>query len=52
MTTVIWSADRGARVAFNRDREGDVSIFWQRADGAGPAERLTTAEPGTFDVQK
>jgi len=45
----IWSAD-GARVAFQSDREGDVSIFWQRADGTGPAERLTTAEPGTFHV--
>lgn len=45
----IWSAD-GARVAFQSDREGDVSIFWQRADGKGPAERLTRAEPGTFHV--
>jgi eukaryotic-like serine/threonine-protein kinase len=45
----IWSAD-GARVAFQSDREGDVSIFWQGADGTGPAERLTTAEPGTFHV--
>ena len=45
----IWSGD-GARVAFQSDREGDVSIFWQRADGTGPAERLTTAEPGTFHV--
>lgn len=44
-----WFAD-GARVAFQSDREGDVSIFWERADGTGPAERLTTAEPGTFHV--
>jgi serine/threonine-protein kinase len=42
----IWSAD-GERVAFQSDREGDAGIFWQRADGTGPAERLTTAEPGT-----
>jgi eukaryotic-like serine/threonine-protein kinase len=45
----IWSAD-GARVAFQSDRNGDVSIFWQRADGTGPAEPLTRAEPGTFHV--
>ena len=45
----IWSAD-GERVAFQSDREGDASIFWQRADGTGPAERLTTAEPGIFHV--
>ena len=42
----IWSAD-GERVAFQSDREGDVAIFWQRADGTGPAERLTRPEPGT-----
>jgi hypothetical protein len=40
----IWSAD-GKRVAFQSDREGDLSIWWQRADGKGPAERLTTPEP-------
>ena len=42
----IWSAD-SSRVAFSSDREGDLGIFWQRADGAGTAERLTKAEPGT-----
>jgi eukaryotic-like serine/threonine-protein kinase len=42
----IWSAD-GKRVAFQSDREGDLGIFWQRADGTGPAERLTTPEPRT-----
>ena len=42
----IWSAD-GQRVAFQSDREGDFGIFWQRADGTGPAERLTTPEPRT-----
>ena len=42
----IWSAD-GKRVAFQSDREGDLGIFWQRADGTGPAERLTTPGPGT-----
>ena len=29
-----WSAD-SQRVAFQSDREGDLGIFWQRADGTG-----------------
>jgi eukaryotic-like serine/threonine-protein kinase len=41
----IWSPD-GQRVAFQSDREGDLAIFWQRADGTGPVERLTKPEPG------
>lgn len=44
-----WSAD-GLRVAFASNREGDRGIFWQRADGAGVAERLTKAEPGTAHI--
>jgi hypothetical protein len=39
----IWTSD-GERIAFQSDRDGDRGIFWQRADGAGTAERLTTAE--------
>ncbi|MGH9176650.1 MAG: TolB family protein, partial [Vicinamibacterales bacterium] len=39
----VWSAD-GQRVAFQSDREGDLAVFSQRADGAGSAERLTTPE--------
>jgi serine/threonine-protein kinase len=42
----IWSAD-GESVAFQSDREGDLGIFWQRADGTGMAERLTRPEQGT-----
>jgi serine/threonine-protein kinase len=38
----VWSSD-GQRVAFQSDRDGDRGIFWQRADGTGLAERLTTA---------
>jgi serine/threonine protein kinase len=38
----VWSAD-GQRVAFQSDEKGDRGIFWQRADGSGTAERLTTA---------
>jgi Tol biopolymer transport system component len=41
----IWSAD-GRRITFQSNREGDFGLFWQRADGNGPAERLTTPEPG------
>jgi len=44
----IWSAD-GQRVAFQSDREGDLGIFWQRADGTG-TERLTKADQGTSHV--
>jgi eukaryotic-like serine/threonine-protein kinase len=39
----IWSGD-GQRILFTSDREGDSAIFWQRADGSGPAERLTKPE--------
>jgi Tol biopolymer transport system component len=42
----IWSSD-GQRVAFQSDREGDLGIFSQRADGTGAVERLTKPESGT-----
>jgi eukaryotic-like serine/threonine-protein kinase len=42
----IWTPD-GTRVTFASDRDGPVSIYWQPADGSGPAERLTTAAEGT-----
>ena len=45
----IWSGD-GQRIAFQSDREGDLGIFWQRADGTGTAERLTRPEQGTSHV--
>jgi Tol biopolymer transport system component len=45
----IWSAD-GQHVAFQSDREGDLGIFWQRADGTGAAERLTKPDQGTSHV--
>lgn len=41
----IWSAD-GQRVAFQSDRESDLALFSQRADGTGPVERLTKPEQG------
>jgi serine/threonine-protein kinase len=45
----IWSPD-GQHVAFQSDREGDLAIFSQRADGTGAAERLTKPEPGEAHV--
>ncbi len=45
----LWSSD-AERVAFQSDREGDLGIFWQRADGTGTAERLTKPDQGTSHV--
>ena len=45
----VWSAD-GSRVTFQSDREQDLGVFWQRADGTGAAERLTRPDPGTSHV--
>jgi serine/threonine-protein kinase len=45
----VWFPD-SQRVAFQSDREGDVGIFWQRADVSGTAERLTRAEPGAAHI--
>jgi serine/threonine-protein kinase len=42
----VWSTN-SERVAYQSDREKDLAVFWQRADGAGTAERLTKPEPGT-----
>jgi dipeptidyl aminopeptidase/acylaminoacyl peptidase len=39
-----WSPD-GARIAYGRSAEGETSkVYWQPADGSGPAERLSTGE--------
>jgi eukaryotic-like serine/threonine-protein kinase len=45
----VWSPD-GHHVAFQSDREGDSAIFWQKADGTAPAERLTKPVKGTSHV--
>jgi WD40 repeat protein len=37
-------------VAFQSNREQDLGIFRQRADGSGAAERLTTAEAGAAHI--
>jgi serine/threonine-protein kinase len=41
----IWTRD-GQSIIFQSDRDGDLGLFQQRADGSGQAERLTTAEKG------
>lgn len=38
----IWTPD-GSRLTFASDRGRPSSLFWQAADGSGPAERLTTS---------
>src|SRR5262249_2536342 len=43
----IWTPD-GTRVAFQSDRDGDLAVFWQRADGSAAAERLT--KPGAGEA--
>jgi eukaryotic-like serine/threonine-protein kinase len=45
----IWSGD-GQRVVFQSDREGDPGVYWQRADGTGTAQRLTTPDHGTAHI--
>ena len=45
----VWSAN-SEHVAFQSDREGDLGIFWQRADGTDTATRLTTADEGVAHV--
>jgi Tol biopolymer transport system component len=45
----VWSAD-GGFVVFQSNREGDLAIYRQRADGSGAAERLTKADAGETHV--
>jgi eukaryotic-like serine/threonine-protein kinase len=45
----IWSHD-GSRVIYHSNRDGDFAVFWQPADGSGPAERLTPAGAGGMIV--
>jgi eukaryotic-like serine/threonine-protein kinase len=44
----VWAGDE--RIAFQSNRDGDSAIFWQRADGADAATRLTTPEKGSSHV--
>ena len=41
----VWSED-GERILFRSNREGDIGVFWQRADGAGAPERLLKPDSG------
>jgi Tol biopolymer transport system component len=45
-----WTPD-GQRVVFRSNREGDSGLFWQRADGRTPAERLAKAAEEVTDMQ-
>jgi Tol biopolymer transport system component len=38
-----WTPD-GKRIAFQSGKEGPPNIYWQRADGSGGLERLTSGE--------
>jgi eukaryotic-like serine/threonine-protein kinase len=43
----VWTPD-GKRIVFYLATEGRVNVFWQRADGSGGPERLTSGEDGQF----
>ena len=45
----VWTRD-GQRIVFRSDRGGDWSLYWQRADGSGAAERLTTTDRNSGDT--
>jgi serine/threonine-protein kinase len=45
----VWTSD-SKRIVFQSDREGDLGIFWQAADGTSVAERLTTAPAGESHI--
>jgi serine/threonine-protein kinase len=47
--SAVWTPD-GKRVAFSSNKEGPTNIFWQRADGSGGLERLTTSEYLNFPM--
>ncbi len=39
----VWTPD-GKRIAFTSNKEGQLNIFWQLADGSGGLERFTTSD--------
>ena len=45
----VWSSD-GQRIAFQSDRDGDIAVFWQRADNTGQVERLTKPDQSVAHV--
>jgi eukaryotic-like serine/threonine-protein kinase len=38
-----WTPD-GSRIAFSSNKDGPRSVFWQKADGSGGLEKLTSSE--------
>jgi Tol biopolymer transport system component len=43
----LWTPD-GERVVFASNRAGSFDLYWRRADGTGPEERLTTGPQQEF----
>jgi Tol biopolymer transport system component len=41
--SALWTPD-GRRITFQSDKEGPPNVYWQRADGSGGLERLTTSD--------
>jgi serine/threonine-protein kinase len=39
----VWTPD-GRRIAFASQRDSGFNLYWQRADGTGDAQRLTTSK--------
>ena len=39
----VWAPD-GNRIAFSSNKDGPLSVFWQKADGSGGTEKLTGSE--------
>jgi eukaryotic-like serine/threonine-protein kinase len=43
----LWTPD-GERIVFASSRSGNFDLYWRRADGTGPEERLTTGSQHEF----
>ena len=46
-TAPLWTPD-GSRIAFTSNKDGPQSVFWQKADGSGGLEKLTSSEHPRF----
>jgi serine/threonine-protein kinase len=45
----VWTPD-GKRITFQSNREGTPTVYWQKADGSGGIERLTSAQNSNFPI--